>query len=97
MYHFVSDIKYVLIKGPWWALSTFESYLFYCFVLATGIGISQIRAESGITPSSTLLGRLWSFLCVWTFVVCLYVFGNETRTYTLNERLSFMANLFGIN
>ena len=97
MYHFVSDIKYVLIKGPWWALSTFESYLFYCFVLATGIGISQIRAESGITPSNTLLGRLWSFLCVWTFVVCLYVFGNETRTYTLNERLSFMANLFGIN
>lgn len=97
VFHFIRDIKYVLINGPGWALSTFESYLFYCFVLATGIGISQIRAESGITPSNTLVGRLWSFLCVWSFVVCLYVFGDESRTYTLSERLSFMANLFGVN
>ena len=97
LYHFIRYIKFVIIEGPWSALSTFESYLFYCFVLATGIGISQIRAECGKTPSSTFVGRLWSFFCVWSFVVCLYIFGNETRTYTLTERLSFMASLFGVN
>jgi hypothetical protein len=75
---------------------SFASYAFYCVILATGIGISQVRANAGYRPSPTLVGRLWSFLTVWGFVVCLHVFSDESRRHTLLERCSFLASLFGV-
>ena len=93
IFHFMVDIKYVKSMGLWNAVISFESYIFYCIILATGIGISQARARRD-TPS--ILGCLWSFACVWSFVVLLHVFGNETHVYTLGERLSFMFSLFGV-
>jgi hypothetical protein len=95
VYHFVRDLHLVDAQGPSGSLESFTSYMFYCVVLATGIGLSQLRAARGVKPSETLLGRVGSFAMVWSFVVCLQVFGNETRVYSLGERLSFMASLFG--
>ena len=76
---------------------TYTSYLFYCTVLAIGIGISQARMAAGFKPRDSYSGKLISFFCVWSFVVCLHIFGNESRDYTLTERLSFMLSLIGVN
>ncbi|MBF0567234.1 hypothetical protein [Candidatus Magnetominusculus dajiuhuensis] len=95
-FHFIRDIKFVATQGLWDSIVSYQSYVFYTFVLATGIGISQVRMNSGAKPSNAFHARLWSFLCVWTFVVCLHVFGDETRVYTLWQRLSFMASLIGV-
>jgi hypothetical protein len=97
VFHFLRDISVVATMGLWNAIETYTSYMFYSVVLATGIGISQLRTGAGWKPSPTFLGRVRSFLCVWTFVVCLNVFGDETRVYTLGQRLSFMASLIGVN
>ena len=94
IYHFVKHIDDVASVGLGKALVDFESYLLYCAVLATGIGLSQARNHSR-RLSMSLCGRLWSFACVWSFVVCIHVFGIETNTFPLAERLRFMASLFG--
>lgn len=95
--HFIRDIKLVASMGWGWTLETYTSYLFYCFVLACGIGISQARASAGFKPAAGFSGRLLAGLSVWAFFVCLHVFGDETRTYSLAERLSFMIHQFGVN
>lgn len=97
VYHFIRDIGLAASMGLWGAIESYTSYLFYCTVLATGIAISQARANAGFKPSPKLIGRVWSFFCVWAFVVCLHVFGDESRAHGLGERLSFMASLFGVN
>ncbi|MEI7613675.1 MAG: hypothetical protein WCK63_12245 [Betaproteobacteria bacterium] len=97
IFHFIRDIQVIKTLGPVGAIESFTSYIFYCLVLATGIGISQLRAKAGFKPSPTTIGRVYSFLVVWSFVVCIHIFGNETRSHTLSERLFFMASLFGAN
>jgi hypothetical protein len=96
IWHFFYEIRLVATLGLANALETFSSYAFYCVVLATGIGLSQVRANRGIRPSSTPLGRVTSFLFVWSFVVFLHVFGDESRNHTLTERGRFLASLFGV-
>ena len=96
IFHFVREVDLVATMGLSGSLVSFASYAFYCVILATGIGISQVRANAGYRPSPTLAGRLWSFLTVWGFVVCLHVFSDESRHHTLLERCSFLASLFGV-
>ncbi|RJG03893.1 hypothetical protein D3878_21755 [Noviherbaspirillum sedimenti] len=96
IYHFIGDIEAVAIMGLWPAAESYASYLFYCVVLATGIGISQARMSAGRKPSPTFMGSLWSVLCVWSFFVCLHVFGDGTRILSLRDRFSFFASLFGL-
>ena len=96
LWHFLRQIDSVAKMGLVGAIESFTSYLFYCAVLATGIGISQVRASVGIRPPTSIFGRLYSILFVWSFVVCLHVFGGEAFTHTLLERLLFMASLFGV-
>ena len=96
IWHFFYEIRLLATMGLTNALETYTSYAFYCVVLATGIGLSQVRANMGIRPPSTPLGRVYSFLFVWSFVVCLHVFGDGSRNHTLNERGRFLASLFGV-
>ncbi len=96
IWHFFYEIRLVATLGLANALESFTSYAFYCVVLATGIGLSQVRANRGIRPPSTPLGRAYSFLFVWSFVVGLHVFGDESRNHTLSERCRFLASLFGV-
>lgn len=97
LWHFLYDIQVLTSMGLARALETYTSYAFYCLVLATGIGLSQVRASRGIRPPSTLFGRIYSFLFVWSFVVCLHVFGDESRDHSLTERFLFFLNLFGVS
>jgi len=96
LWHFLRQIDNVATMGLAGAIDSFTSYLFYCVILATGIGISQVRASVGIRPSATHFGMLYSGLCVWSFVVCLHVFGGESLRHTLLERVLFMMSLFGV-
>jgi hypothetical protein len=96
LYHYIRDINAVAIVGLWKATESYASYLFYCVVLAIGIGISQARVSAGRKPSSTFIGTSWSMLCVWTFIVCLHVFADETRILSFPDRCSFFASLFGL-
>jgi hypothetical protein len=96
LYHFIKDINTVAIIGLAKAIENYTSYLFYCFVLAISIGISQARLTAGRKPSPTLTGTLWSILCVWAFFVSLRVFGDETKILSFWDRLSFFVSLFGI-
>ena len=79
------------------ALESFTSYLFYCSILAFAIGISQARMNAGRKLSTSFVGKLWSALCVWSVVVCIHIFGDESRSVALVDRLRFMFSLFGIN
>jgi hypothetical protein len=96
IWHFMYDIRVVASLGLAGAIETYTSYGFYCVVLATGIGISQVRANMGIRPPSSPLGRVYSFLFVWSFVTCLHVFGDESRNHSLTERFRFLGSLFGV-
>ena len=78
------------------ALASYTSYAFYCVVLATGVGLSQVRANLGKRPSATMIGRVYSFFFVWSFVVCMHIFSDGSRNHPLGERLSFLASLFGV-
>ena len=44
-YHFGRDVNYVAQLGLWRALTGFQVYLFYGFLLAAGISISQLRGK----------------------------------------------------
>jgi len=96
IYHFVRDINAVKSMGLLNAIIRYEGYIFYSVVLATGIAISQIRVRKDSQFSSSVIGRLWSFIVIWSFFVSIYIFGEEYPLYTLGERLSFMGNLFGV-
>lgn len=96
LWHFLRQIDTVATMGLAASAQAFTSYLFYAVILATGIGLSQVRASRGIRPSSTVYGRVYSFLLVWSFVVGLHVFGAESAR-SFGERLSFMASLFGVS
>jgi hypothetical protein len=97
LYHFIRDLHYVASMGWRGALTSFTSYLFYCVVLATGIGISQARTNAGRKLPTTWSGRLGCVLSVWFFFVCLYVFGDESRNFAFGDRVSFFLSLFGAN
>ena len=97
VWHFMRDLNVVAELGIRLALESFSSYGFYCLVLAIGISISQVRANAGFRPGNTVFERLYSFLSVWGFVVCLHAFSDGSRNHTLLERLSFVARLFGVS
>jgi len=96
IYHFVRRIGFVASEGIATATVNFTSYIFYCFVLATAIAISQVRSTVGIQLPTSRLGRFSAFVWIWTFVVCVHIFGDESRSYTLSERIQFMASLMGV-
>lgn len=97
VWHFLYNIRVVAEQGLLGAIESYTSYAFYSVVLATGISLSQVRANMGIRPPSSGWGRVYSFLFVWSFVSCLHVFGDESRNHTLAERARFLFSLFGVS
>ena len=96
LWHFFRDIDLIATQGMAAALASYTSYAFYCVILATGVGLSQVRANLGKRPSATMIGRLYSFFFVWSFVVCMHIFSDGSRNHPLEERISFLASLFGV-
>jgi len=94
LFHFMREIELLETMGLGGMLETYTSYLFYCVVLATGIGISQVRANAGYIPSPSVWGRVQSFVVVWGFVTLLHIFSDESRNHTLSERMQYLVSLF---
>ena len=95
LFHFMSEIELLETMGLGGMVESYYSYLFYCFVLATGIGISQVLASAGYKPSSTVWGRVQSFVVVWGFVTLLHIFSDESRNHSLLERMHYLATMLG--
>lgn len=96
VWHFCRDIDLVATQGWWRSLSSFSSYAFYCILLAVGVGLSQWRTSKRTLGPSSRLQRVNAFIFIWSFVTCLHLFGDGTRTHTLWERLQFLAFLLKI-
>ncbi len=97
VYHFVRDLHLVATHGLAWAVGSYASYAFYCAALATGIALSQLRATSGRPAPTGRFAAIRGGLVVWTVVLLLHPFGNETRELSLAQRFAFVASLFGVN
>ncbi len=97
VYHALRDVHLVAELGWQQAGANYVSYLFYCAVLATAIGISQARITAGRQLADGLLARLWSLACVWGFFVALQVFGEESRHFPFTDRVAFFVRLFGVS
>jgi hypothetical protein len=97
LYHFMSEIELVESMGIAGALESYISYAFYCLILATGIGISQVRMNMGYKPSASFYGRIQSFFVVWGFVTLLHVFSDESRNHTLLDRVQYLLSMFAIS
>jgi D-alanyl-lipoteichoic acid acyltransferase DltB (MBOAT superfamily) len=95
LWHFSRNILEVAIAGPASAFVSYTSYVFYAVVLAGGVGLSQLRANRGVPAPTTAAARVGTFAFVWSFVICIHVFGDGNRVHTLAQRLKFMASLFG--
>jgi hypothetical protein len=97
IYHFLSDISFVAEIGWWRAIAGFQTYLFYCLALGTGITISQLRGKRKDDPAlSWFRRRLVPILCVAGFYCSLYVFDDLGRTYGLREHFVFVGRMLGL-
>ena len=94
-FHFFRDLNYIEQLGFWKALVGFQSYLFYTIVLATGIGISQIR-ERKSAAAGWLRRELGPLVCVCGFFCILRVFDYTYVRYPLSESFRFLAHLLGL-
>jgi len=97
IFHFLRDISVVGELGWWRAIASFQTYLFYTFVLGVSISISQLRAQRKDDRShSWLRRRLVPILCVSAFYCVMRIFDDSNRTYGLREHFIFVGRLFGL-
>jgi hypothetical protein len=94
-YHFFRDLDYIEREGFWRALVGFEACLFYMFLLALGICISQMRGRRS-TATGWLRGRLLPTSCVMLFFCLLRVFDYTNKRYPIWESFRFLFHLFNV-
>ena len=95
-YHFTRDWQLIQSQGFWVTLTNFESYLFYCIVLALGLSISQLRKRKPKTDGF-VFGKLFPALGVCIFYCLLNIFDSDVKNYPFVEHLRFLASLFFIH
>lgn len=97
LFHFCRDIGFVAEVGWRRDLAGFETYLFYCVVLATGISISQLRNRRGNGANdSWFRSRFMPIASVCLFYCFLHVFDDTAPTYTFADHVHFVGRLIGI-
>jgi hypothetical protein len=98
MFHFIRDIRFVAELGWWKALSGEASHAFYTFLLALGVGVSQMRAGDRVRSSGWLRGRVLPCLWVVLFFCVLHVFDAPLdRVHSIWQRAEFLSYLMGTN
>jgi D-alanyl-lipoteichoic acid acyltransferase DltB (MBOAT superfamily) len=101
IFHFFRQLDLLFTMGVRRATVGFTSYIVYCVVLATAIGVSQARTGAGSSPAvqpATVASRVKAFVCVWGLVVLLHPFGGlEERVYSFHARVSFLAHHLGMS
>lgn len=98
LFHFVRDIHFVVELGWWKALSGEASHAFYTFLLAVGVGISQMRSSRRERGQGWLRDRALPFLWVMMFFCVLHVFDAPLdRVHSIGQRADFFSYLLGID
>jgi hypothetical protein len=95
-FHFTRDWQFIRDDGLWGAILNYQVFLFYCFILAAGLSISQLR-KRGPKPQGFVRGQLIPSFGVGLFFCLLDVFGSTERNYSLVEHLKYLASLFFIH
>lgn len=93
LFHFTRDWQIICDSGLKSAMASYEASLLYCFVLATGLSISELRKRRPRSTSS-LRGRLMPAVGVGLFYCLLNVFVIDERRYALIEYIRYFASLF---
>jgi len=98
LFHFIRDIHFVAELGWARALSGEASHALYTFLLAIGVGISQIRARPRTARAGWLRGRVLPCLWITTFFCVLHVFDAPTdRLHSIGQRAQFLSYILGID
>jgi hypothetical protein len=94
-YHFTRDWSFIRDGGLRKAAWNFQTYFFYCFILAAALSVSQLRKHNP-KPRGFVRGRLLPTSSVILFYCLLDVFGSSQYNYPLVEHLRYLASLFFI-
>lgn len=98
LFHFIRDIYFVAEMGWGRALAGEASHAFYTFLLAVGVGISQMRSGPQPRGEGGLGSRLLPCLWVGFFFCILHVFdAPQDRVHTIGQRAGFLFYLLGID
>jgi hypothetical protein len=98
IFHFIRDIGFVVEFGWWKAVSGDASHAFYTFLLAIGVGVSQMRTQNRKRSNGRLLGRVLPCLWVALFFCVLHVFDAPLdRVHSIGQRAHFLWYLMGID
>ncbi len=98
LFHFIRDIRFVADMGWRNALSGEASHALYTFLLAIGVGVSQMRGPSRERSKGWLRGRVLPCLWVTLFFCVLHVFDAPLdRVHSIWQRADFLSYLLGID
>jgi len=94
-FHLARDWQFIQRDGLWKSLIGYQVLFFQNVILATAVGLSQLR-KRGPKASSIFRRRVLQPAGVLFFYCVLGVFGDESRLYTLGVHLKYLASLFFI-
>lgn len=98
LFHFLRDIRFVAEMGLSKALAGEASHAFYTFLLAIGLGLSQMRTRVAKVPKGWLRGRALPCAGVVLFFCALHVFDAPLdRGHSIWQRGQFFLYLLGID
>lgn len=96
IFHFMRDIYIAAQFGLVHQLLGFQSFAFYCLVLGSGIGLSQMRIHRQKTGKTRTGQRLASTASVLGFYCLLSIFSSTFSEYSLANHFSFLFHVFGV-
>jgi hypothetical protein len=96
LFHFIRDIQFVGEMGLWKAVIGEQSHAFYTFLLATSLGLSQLRSAPRLAGGHWLRARVLPCVCVCGFFCVLHIFDAPLdRAHLLWQRAGFLFYLLG--
>ena len=98
IFHMMKELKSVPQMGLVNTVLASQNYMFYCAVLAIGIGLSQMKKRSAPNRhNGWLRGEALPSLKVIVAYCLLEVFMYPHSPYSLREHFSFLLHCFGAN
>ena len=94
LFHFIRELDRVVVLGFWRALIGYQTYAFYCLLLAGGITASQLWPKSRLPAAPTRARQAMAFASVMGFYCLLQVFDDTGRTLSLADHFRFFLGLF---
>jgi hypothetical protein len=96
LFHFFKDIHYIIELGFFQAIAAFQTYIFYCFLLGTGIFLSQQHQVKHKHKPKSRITKALAPAWVLSFYCLLNIFG-DFRREGIMENFTFLFALFGID